>query len=147
MIPKLFADFHNTDRSGRVRLNCVGTTEALDTLGITLHAGMKVFLYSEDVAAEAFVHYSIEEQIFVAALTQQDDSGSLVNHPDHYGGDTTYEAIKVIEAWNLGFCLGNAIKYLCRSGKKGSRLQDLEKAHWYLTREIEHIKQQEGSHT
>lgn len=30
-----------------------------------------------------------------------------INHPQHYGGDTTYEAIKVIEAWGLGFCLGN----------------------------------------
>ena len=30
-----------------------------------------------------------------------------VNHPQHYGGDTVYEAIKVIEAWGLDFCLGN----------------------------------------
>jgi hypothetical protein len=36
-----------------------------------------------------------------------------VNHPAHYGGDTTYEAIKVIEAWNLGFHDGNAVKYIC----------------------------------
>lgn len=32
-----------------------------------------------------------------------------VDHPAHYGGDTTYEAIKVIEAWDLDFCLGNAV--------------------------------------
>jgi len=38
-----------------------------------------------------------------------------VNHPPHYGGDTTYEAIKVIEAWNLGFRLGNVLKYIRRA--------------------------------
>lgn len=60
-----------------------------------------------------------------------------VNHPQHYGGDTTYEAIKVIEAWELGFCLGNAVKYICRAGKKGSKKEDLLKALWYLQREID----------
>jgi len=62
----------------------------------------------------------------------------LVDHPAHYGGaDNPYEAIKVIEAWGLGFSLGNAVKYISRAGKKGSRLEDLKKAQWYLTREIE----------
>jgi len=61
-----------------------------------------------------------------------------VNHPAHYGGeDSTYETIKVIEAWGLGFNLGNAIKYISRAGKKGSRLEDLKKALWYLNREIQ----------
>jgi hypothetical protein len=61
-----------------------------------------------------------------------------VNHPDHYGGaDNPYEAIKVIEAWGLGFCLGNAVKYISRAGKKGDRLEDLKKARWYLDREIQ----------
>lgn len=62
-----------------------------------------------------------------------------VNHPQHYGGDTTYEAIKVIEAWGLGFNLGNTVKYICRAGKKGHGLRDLEKAAWYLNREIQTI--------
>jgi hypothetical protein len=59
-----------------------------------------------------------------------------VNHPQHYGGDTTYEAIKVIEAWELGFCLGNTVKYISRAGKKGDAVEDLKKARWYLDREI-----------
>lgn len=64
-----------------------------------------------------------------------------INHPPHYGGDTTYEAIKVIEAWGIGgvaFCLGNALKYICRAGhKEGSKeIEDLEKAAWYLDRAI-----------
>ena len=61
-----------------------------------------------------------------------------VDHPAHYGGaENTYEAIKVIEAWELGFNLGNVIKYISRAGKKGSKLEDLKKAQWYLNREIE----------
>ena len=66
-------------------------------------------------------------------------SQESVNHPPHYGGgDNPYEAIKVIEAWNLGFCLGNTVKYISRSGKKdpAKELEDLKKAAWYLTREI-----------
>lgn len=63
-----------------------------------------------------------------------------VNHPDHYKApndpDNIYEAIKVIEAWGLGFALGNCVKYLSRAGKKGDRLEDLRKARWYLDREI-----------
>jgi hypothetical protein len=59
-----------------------------------------------------------------------------VNHPPHYGGDTTYECIKVIEAWQLGFRLGNVLKYIRRNADKGDRLQNLQKARWYLDREI-----------
>lgn len=63
-----------------------------------------------------------------------------VNHPDHYGGkDNPYESIKVIRAWNLGFSLGNAVKYISRAGKKdpNKRLEDLKKALWYIQEEID----------
>jgi len=65
-----------------------------------------------------------------------------VNHPAHYGGDTTYEVIKVLEAWGLdrSFCLGNAVKYIARHDKKRRALEDLEKAAWYLNHEIESRK-------
>ena len=66
-----------------------------------------------------------------------------INHPQHYGGeDNIYEAIKVIEAWELDFCLGNVIKYISRAGKKGTdtTIQDLEKARWYLERKIVQLK-------
>jgi hypothetical protein len=64
-----------------------------------------------------------------------------INHPAHYGGaDNTYEAIKVIEAWLLGFNLGNVVKYISRAGKKGNKLEDLKKAQWYLQREIEKLE-------
>ena len=69
-----------------------------------------------------------------------------VNHPTHYGGEENpYEAIKVIEAWELGFCLGNAVKYIARAGKKdpAKEIEDLQKAVWYLQREIEKLKKRE----
>ncbi len=58
-----------------------------------------------------------------------------INHPPHYThGDI--EPIDAIEAWGLGFCLGNVVKYVARAGHKGDRLEDLKKARWYLEREI-----------
>jgi hypothetical protein len=60
-----------------------------------------------------------------------------VDHPEHYGGkDNPYEAIKVIEDWGLGFCLGNAVKYISRAGKKegATKADDLQKAAWYVDR-------------
>tara|TARA_Y100001937_G_C6924744_1_gene243329 strand:+ start:23 stop:253 length:231 start_codon:yes stop_codon:yes gene_type:complete len=69
------------------------------------------------------------------------DSNEMVNHPNHYGGEENiYEAIKVIEAWDLGFNLGNSIKYISRAGKKNNKLEDLEKASWYINREINKLK-------
>ena len=66
-----------------------------------------------------------------------------VNHPEHYGGkDDPCEAIKVIEAWGLGFNLGNVVKYISRAGKKGSAIEDLKKAQFYLDREIYNISKQ-----
>jgi hypothetical protein len=66
-----------------------------------------------------------------------------VNHPQHYGGqDNPYEAIKVIDAWDLGFSLGNTVKYISRAGKKNKEkeIEDLEKALWYLTHRINQLK-------
>lgn len=63
-----------------------------------------------------------------------------VDHPSHYGGDDSpYEVIKVLKAWLTpeelrGFCMGNAIKYLARAGKKKDQpaKRDIAKAEWYL---------------
>lgn len=69
------------------------------------------------------------------------DNSEQVDHPAHYGGETNpYEAIKVIEAWELGFNLGNTVKYISRAGKKGQPLTDLQKAAWYLQREIDRLQ-------
>jgi hypothetical protein len=64
-----------------------------------------------------------------------------VNHPEHYGGrDNPYEAIKIIEALDLDFHIGNAMKYIIRAGKKESEIEDLQKAIWYLERKIKQLK-------
>ena len=66
-----------------------------------------------------------------------------VNHPNHYQG-RKMEAIQVIEAYDLNFSLGSAIKYILRAGAKPNESfeEDLNKAIWYLSREIERINQQ-----
>ena len=84
-------------------------------------------------------------------LPPPNETGALpvdaVNHPPHYGGaDDPYEAIKVIEAWRLGFHLGNSVKYISRAGKKSgqSLLQDLKKARWYIDRLIQKLEKGES---
>jgi len=64
-----------------------------------------------------------------------------IDHPAHYN-DGNIEVIEFIEDKNLDFHLGNAIKYICRSGKKPGAdwVEDLEKAIWYIKRAI-HNKQ------
>lgn len=61
-----------------------------------------------------------------------------IDHPDHYQAKGM-EAIDVIEAYNLNFSLGSAIKYILRAGKKPgeSSIEDLNKAIWYLQREVD----------
>jgi len=63
----------------------------------------------------------------------------LINSPDHYQSDNI-EAIDVIESFDLGFNLGNVIKYILRADKKGNKKQDLQKAQWYLNRELKKWK-------
>ena len=62
-----------------------------------------------------------------------------VNHPDHYCSHPSgVECIRITE--HFDFCIGNAIKYLWRAGLKADRLEDLEKAQWYINREIQRLK-------
>lgn len=70
-------------------------------------------------------------------------SSDAVDHPAWYGGAADpYEAIKVIEAWGLGFCLGNTVKYIARAGRKdpAKEVEDLEKARFYLDRRIAQLR-------
>ena len=72
---------------------------------------------------------------------------SKVDHPPHYGGESNpYEAIKVIEAWELGFCLGNVVKYVSRAGRKDPKatVEDLKKARWYLDRHIKQLEEKDA---
>lgn len=63
-----------------------------------------------------------------------------VNHPSHYT-DGSIEVIDYIEDKELDFCLGNAVKYISRAGKKGDAAEDLKKAVWYLERKIQRLEE------
>lgn len=71
-------------------------------------------------------------------VKQSNDNPEAVHHPTHYHKDSGIEVIDAIEAWNLDFCLGNAVKYISRSGHKdGDKIQqDLQKAVWYILRHL-----------
>lgn len=64
----------------------------------------------------------------------------MVNHPGHYQSAGGIEVIDVIESFGLGFCLGNAVKYILRCGKKDAAIQELQKAKWYIDREISNLQ-------
>ena len=78
----------------------------------------------------------------VAGERESADATDPVDHPTHYEGfpcpgcGRRVECIDVIEGLGLGYRLGNALKYLWRAGRKGSRVQDLRKAGWYIAREV-----------
>lgn len=65
----------------------------------------------------------------------------MVNHPAHYT-DGKIEVIEYIEDKKLGYCLGNAIKYISRAGKKdkSKEIEDLKKAAWYIARRIKELE-------
>ena len=69
-------------------------------------------------------------------------SNDPVNRPAHYT-DGKIEVIDFIEDKNLGFCLGNAIKYIARAGKKDptKEIEDLNKAKWYIERRIKELEE------
>jgi hypothetical protein len=76
-----------------------------------------------------------------------ENNKEMVKNPDHYGGASNpYEAIKVIENWNLDFHLGNTVKYISRAGKKdpSKEIEDLKKAMFYLDRKIKNLEKNNG---
>lgn len=72
------------------------------------------------------------------------ENSDSVSHPSHYaeGWSNGAEVIDLTE--HLSFCAGNIVKYVCRAGRKdpGKHVEDLEKARWYIDREIERVKSQ-----
>lgn len=91
----------------------------------------------------------IEEQLVPTTGTQPETTpeNDPVNHPSHYT-DGRIEVIDFIEDKHLNFHLGNTVKYVARAGKKdpSKTVQDLEKARWYLDREIRRRRAEEGAH-
>jgi hypothetical protein len=82
----------------------------------------------------------LENEAFRRSLSSEaDPAPDMVNEPPHYRNHPSgIECIQITEGFN--FCLGNAIKYIWRAGMKGDATEDLEKARWYLDREIQRLK-------
>lgn len=70
---------------------------------------------------------------------KKDKEVDYVNHPPHYNFGS-YEVLDVIEDWNLEYHEANAVKYIARALYKGKRIEDLEKAVFYLNRKISKLK-------
>lgn len=70
-----------------------------------------------------------------------------VNHPAHYT-DGNIEVIDFIEDKQLGYHLGNAVKYIARAGKKDpdKYVEDLQKAAWYIAREIDRYNEEQAAY-
>ncbi len=69
--PRIYADFHNADVLGRVRLNCVGTIEDLARQGITLHEGLQVIVHDDELEADGEAQYSLEEGVWGVKIDWQ----------------------------------------------------------------------------
>jgi len=105
------------------------TTVMTSNASILKHIAPDIPVYEDSVE---FVTPNRLAEIQIEMLEPAADP---VNHPAHYkaGG---IETIDFIEAKKLGYNLGNVVKYITRADLKGNRKQDLEKALWYLKREI-----------
>lgn len=76
---------------------------------------------------------------------KEENKNDPVNHPSHYT-DGKIEVIDYIKDKGFGFCLGNAVKYISRAGKKDpeKEIEDLRKAAWYINRRIEELLEKEN---
>ena len=113
---------------------------AAEELGVAITA-----IYSVRRAMRKKINVAPERVVKIRMQSAKPEFGAsnvdLVNSPPHYrvGG---IETIDFIEAKNLNYNLGNAVKYITRADHKDNRVQDLEKARWYIEREIlsAHVK-------
>lgn len=98
-------------------------------------AGWRVGCTLHICAACSVVFAKAEAWMAAVAMKAEAGAADPVNAPAHYT-TSGLQPIAVIEAWQLGFCLGNTVKYIARAEHKNSPLEDLKKARWYLDREI-----------
>ena len=66
--PRVFADFHNADAKGRMRLNCAGTEADIKRQEIVLQDGQSLIIYSEELETTGVVHYSEEEKLWTIVI-------------------------------------------------------------------------------
>lgn len=156
--PDVYSHFHFGE--GRIRMNTVlngpdgiigfqivgkghevGETVEISQedkeLAVYEEANLK-FVFSNTESIEALI-CSLRELKTEMEGGQPEEENDLVNHPPHYKKHPSgVECIQISECFN--FNLGNALKYIWRADEKGSPLTDLEKAAWYINREIERRK-------
>lgn len=84
--PRVFADFHNADAKGRLRLNCAGTVEDLTCQKIVLKEGQSLILYSEDLEVDGIVRYSQKENLWVAVIDWDaiQEVAQVVSQSEHH---------------------------------------------------------------
>lgn len=110
-------------------------------LGVTGHQHEYVNgLFSETLAT---VEAMKDERKSVGLSDRAKTGFDRVNAPSHYVAGRVHEPIDVIEDWGLNYHLGQVIKYVSRAERKNDPLEDLEKAAWYLAREISNRKARE----
>jgi hypothetical protein len=118
----------------------VKATEVADKLGTSVSYVYMVRKEMKDPEIESNKERPrIRMQSSPSTNTVKPYATDMINSPPHYtaGG---IETIDFIEAKKLGYNLGNVVKYITRSDLKGNRLENLEKALWYLNREIKNVK-------
>lgn len=135
---KIKKSFHDEIIEDRTGIDYMTYRNYIDKYGVGI----------EFIPEESVNNYLIIKKLGLREVNGNTDTEKkeMVNHPKHYGGDTTYECIKVLKAWNteeefLGFCKDNAIKYLCRSGKKDEEKQEWQKALWYIQEGIKYLEE------
>jgi len=102
----------------------------------TGHDGEKYYTNCWKTLGHTEIHYS-DFIMNIEAAKESDPIAQpdMVNHPKHYNVEG-FEVIDIIEAFNLNFAMGSALKYLLRAERKGNKVQDLQKAIWCIQREI-----------
>jgi hypothetical protein len=92
-------------------------------------------LLAEHLGSDFWARVACVGELETTNAAEPPMANDAVGHPAHYNAGSI-EAIDVIDDWQLGFCDGNVVKYLCRSKHAGEQLSDLRKARWYLDRLI-----------
>ena len=133
-------DKHITmDGSYRTRNGIAVTIRCIADPDSTNYPVMATLQDGTDAALLYTIHgkYYIDGIHKLDLVSQEEEPTTTVPHSPHYNGT---EVLDLIESYGLGFNLGNAIKYVARAGRKGERASDLQKALFYIQRELDNAK-------
>ena len=122
--------------------------QSVNNIDYTIRNGLELIKENDNMNTKIEEGNKVNESDLKDTETSKevkDDKNDPVNHPSHYT-DTKIEVMDYIEDKGFNFALGNAVKYISRAGKKDKNktIQDLEKAEWYLNREIKRLKKLQG---